>query len=327
VVSPDVEAMWLQPAQGDAVPLPTEAVLGIPGTPLAADVIRVVGPGSALRAQFDSLIPALWWSTSLTLGELVRRRMGRGVLDKLVAPVVRSVYSLHPDDLSLDRIAGLRAALMVQGSLSAAVRTMRAALPASTAVQGIRGGVHRLVTELEVDLATYGVEITLDRHVGSLAGLPGQVVVAAPGIVTPLDGRRVVLVTLVVDESSLDAMPRDAGVLVASGTPSVMARSLTHSTAQWQWLRERSGGKHVLRLSYDSEPSDLPGQALTDASKLLGMELQHSSVVDFARVEWTRPAASIAPAEIVVVGETVGGSGIAGIVAHAEATAAELLAT
>ena len=326
IVSPDGEGAWLQPVTGEAVPLPAVGVLGIPGAPLAADVIRVVGMRAALRAQLDSLIPALWWSKSLTLGGLVRRRMGRGMLDKLVTPVVHGVYSMHPDQLALDRVAGLRATLMMQGSLTAAVRKMRAAAPSGAAVQGIRGGINRLVTELEADLDTYGVDVTLGRRVESLDGLPGTVIVAAPGITAPLNGRRVVLVTLVLDEPALDAAPRGTGVLVAPGASSVAARALTHSTAKWEWLRERTGGKHVVRLSYDADPADPSGQAVKDASRLLGVRLDPSSVVDFARVEWVRPAASTAPEGIAVVGETVGGSGIAGIVAHAEAKAAELLA-
>ncbi|MGV8880835.1 MAG: protoporphyrinogen/coproporphyrinogen oxidase [Rhodoglobus sp.] len=326
IVSPDGDGAWLQPVTGDAVPLPAVGVLGIPSAPLAADVIRVVGMSAALRAQLDSLIPALWWSKSLTLGGLVRRRMGRGMLDKLVTPVVHGVYSMHPDQLALDRVAGLRATLMMQGSLTAAVRKMRASAPSGAAVQGIRGGINRLVTELEADLDTYGVDVTLGRRVESLDDLPGTVIVAAPGITAPLDGRRVVLVTLVLDDPALDAAPRGTGVLVAPGASSVMARALTHSTVKWEWLRERTGGKHVVRLSYDADPSDPVGQAVKDASRLLGVRLDPSSVVDFARVEWVRPAASTAPEGIAVVGETVGGSGIAGIVAHAEAKAAELLA-
>ena len=51
-------------------------------------------------------------------------------------------------------------------------------------------------------------------------------------------------------------------------------------------------------------------------------------VVDAAHVSWVRPAAAAAdlPADVTVVGETVAGSGLAGIVAHAERTAADLLA-
>ena len=323
VVPPSADGAWLQPASGPAVPLPATSLLGIPGVPLAADVIAVVGGGSALRAQLDAIIPSFRIPAGRTLGSLVRRRMGRGVLEKLVAPVVRGVHSVHPDEILLDRAApGLRASLALHGSLASAVRAMRASSPAGSAVSGIRGGIHRLVTELTADLVTYGVDVQLGRRVTSTSGLPGTVVLA-----TPLDepaGRRIVLGTLVVRAPGLDAAPRGTGMLVAEGSTLVQARALTHSTAKWEWLRERANGKHVLRLSYDVEPDNFAETARLDAQALLGVDLPASSVVDFARVEWLRPVGGGAEPGIVV-GESVAGSGLAGIVAQADRVADGLL--
>ncbi len=326
IVAPTSEGAWMQPVSGEALPLPAVGLVGIPGTPLAADVIAAVGAPAALRAQLDAIMPSLWARKSLTLGTLVRRRMGRTVLDKLVVPVVHGVYSMHPDDLPIDRVAGLRAAYAHEGSLAAAVRSLRAAAPAGAAVEGIRGGVHRLVTELTADLVTYGATVELGRRVTTIDGLAGTVVVAAPGVVAPVNGRSVTLATLVVDVPELDAAPRGTGVLVAPGAPGIRARALTHSTAKWEWLRERARGMHVLRLSYDEVPDDLAEVARADAQALLGTSIAASSVVDFARVDWIRPAPVREVGEHIVVGETVGGTGIAGIVAHANATADTLLA-
>ena len=324
VVSPSNAGAWLQPVSGPAVPMPATNLLGIPGTPLAADVIAVIGKRAAIRAEFDAIIPSLWASKSLTLGALVRRRMGSGVLEKLVAPIVHGVHSLHPDDIQLDRAApGLRAAFAREGSLAAAVRFMRDAAPAGSSIAGIRGGMHRLATELAADLQTYGVEVQLGRTIqpGSIGG---TVVMAAP--TDPTAGRRIVLATLVVNAPELDSAPRGTGLLVAAGAAGISARALTHSTAKWEWLRERAAGRHVLRLSYDAEPQQLQATALQDASVLLGVRLDDSRVVDFARVEWLRPAASSAGDGIIQVGESVAGSGLAGVIRQAEAAAAELLA-
>ena len=107
-------------------------------------------------------------------------------------------------------------------------------------------------------------------------------------------------------------------MLVAQGARGIRARALTHSTAKWEWLRERAGGREVLRLSYDDEPENLAETARQDASALLGVPLP--APVDVARVEWIRSVEG--PAD---VGETVAGSGLAGIIAQANATAEELL--
>ena len=321
IVAPLDAPAWLQPADGDPVPLPATGLLGIPGTPLAADVLRVVGTRAGLRAQLDAVIPSVWTRRSETLGHLVRRRMGRGVLERLVDPVARGVYSSAPDDIPIDRVPGLRAALEKEGSLAAAVRSLREAAPAGAAVAGIRGGVNRLVVELLADLESLEVGLERNRRVTALEeldDLDGHVVLAAP--LQP-GGRTVTLATLVVDAPELDANPRGTGVLVGGGG---RARALTHSTAKWEWLRERAAGRHVLRLSYDAEPHELETAAAADARALLGVDL---TVVDFARVVWTRPEPQTAPPGVSLVGETATAPGLAGIVRQAEDAAQRILDT
>lgn len=322
IVAPAPGPAWLQPAVGDAVPLPATALLGIPSDPLAADVVRVVGRAAAERAAELDARPVA--DVPATLGALVRERLGEEMLDRLVAPVVHGVHSQHPDELPVARAhPGLADAVVTAGSLSGAVARLRAAAPPGAAVAGIRGGINRLVPALADDLERRGGEVRLGERVSDLAALDGRVVVAAPGVAAPAaPGRRIDLVTLVVEQEELDAAPRGTGLLVAAGAP-VRARALTHATAKWQWLRDAAAGRHVIRLSYDATPEDPVAAARADAEVLLGVELP--VVVDAALVSWVRPPAASPPGDMMVVGETVAGSGLAGIVAHAERTAADLL--
>ncbi|MBW9121743.1 FAD-dependent oxidoreductase [Microbacterium trichothecenolyticum] len=324
IVAPAPRPAWLQPVTGDAVPLPATALLGIPADPLADDVVRVVGLAAAERATALDARPV--GEVPATLGALVRERHGAEMLDLLVAPVVHGVHSQHPDELPVARAhPGLADAVVSAGSLSGAVARLRAAAPPGAAVAGIRGGINRLVPALADDLERLGGDIRLGARVDDLGVLEGTVVVAAPGVASPASpGRRIDLVTLVVEQDELDAAPRGTGLLVAAGAP-VGARALTHATAKWEWLREAAAGRHVVRLSYDQTPADPLAAAVADAQTLLGVRLP--VVVDAAQVFWVRPAAaSVVPPDVPVVGETVAGSGLAGIVAHAERTAAELLA-
>jgi oxygen-dependent protoporphyrinogen oxidase len=344
IVTPNPEGAWLQPATGPAFRLPENSLLGIPGSPMAKDVTAIIGYRAALRALADGLAPHAPTSPETTLGDLVRRRMGKDVLDKLVRPIVRGVHSADADVLKIDNVApGLRAALDRNGSLSQAVLELRAtSARAGSAVAGISGGVVRIADALQADLERFGVDIRLgtrvtatgDDHVmiesadgGEL--IEGEVVIAAPGLLEPEAGRghRVVLATLVVDQPLLDAAPRGTGVLVAEGSRDIRARALTHSTAKWAWLAERAGGKHVVRLSYDAEPDgDLATVAREDAAALLGVPLEPSRVIDFARVAWYRPnRLTHTPDGIHLAGESIAGTGLASVVAQAEALAAKLL--
>lgn len=177
VVAPSSAGAWLQ-LPDRAVPLPRVGMLGIPGSPWAADVRAAVGVLGALRASLDRVLPARWGlgaggahgtQPTQNLGRLVRVRQGRRVLDRLVTPVVAGVHATHPDDADLDVVLpGLRDRLARHGSLGAAVTAMRAAAPAGSAVAGLRGGMHRLVEALVADVAARGVELRTGVEVTSL---------------------------------------------------------------------------------------------------------------------------------------------------------------
>jgi oxygen-dependent protoporphyrinogen oxidase len=338
IVTPNPEGAWLQPASGRAFRLPENSLLGIPAVPLATDVTSIIGMRAGFRALADAVMPAPIGAKSKTLAELVRRRMGQAVLDQLVEPVVRGVHSTSADALDPDQVApGLRAGLLRTGSLARSVLELReTSARAGSAVAGIRGGVNRIVEELSARLERFGVDVRLNTMVTELgdgyviAGgrrFEGQVVVAAPGVVNDVsDGTRVTLATLVVDQPLLDTAPRGTGLLVAEGAPGIQARALTHATAKWQWLAERAGGKHVLRLSYDGLRDDLAEVARQDAAALLGVPLEASRVVDFARVTWYRPKRQThTPDGILAVGESIAGTGLASVVGQAEALASGLL--
>ena len=342
VVRPNSAGAWLLATDGTAFPLPKTGLLGIPGIPLAADVIGIIGFWAALRAQLDELMPGLVASKEQNFSRLVRRRMGRAVLEQLVAPVTLGIHSRHPNDLDVDVVApGLRAAMLSTGSLAHAVLKLRDAAPAGSAVSGIVGGMFELIEALGRDLERRGVLVRTSARVTSadangvtLSGgerLDADRVVLATPLAPPVE-TPIVLATLVVEAPQLDAAPRGTGLLIAPGGTGIRAKALTHATAKWAWLAEtvveHSGEhRHVLRLSYDRVPLEqLQERARQDAERLLGVTLTPSSVVGFAHVEWSLPASKPEPIDgVTVVGESVAGIGIAAVIAHANREAERLL--
>ncbi|MFC7878138.1 protoporphyrinogen/coproporphyrinogen oxidase [Isoptericola sp. NPDC057391] len=188
---------------------------------------------------------------------------------------------------------------------------------------------------------------------------PGQ---AAPGAVpvpTPEPGADIWLATLLLDAPELDDAPRGSGLLVApdaegaggsgvAGTAGVRAKALTHATAKWPWLADRvraaaGPGVHVVRLSYGrigtaTEPPSAE-QAARDASALLGVDLT-DRVRDHLLQRWDGSLPPPTPAYraqvgsftaavghtpgLAVTGGWVAGTGLAAIVAHAQAAVAAL---
>lgn len=326
IVRPDPAGAWVQLPQGPQQ-LPRTGILGIPSSPWAPEVRRAIGLPGALRASFDRFLPPQYGAGGdvTSVASLVRARMGNRVLKRLVEPVVGGVHSADPAILDVDMVApGLRAALAAHGSLAAAVLAQRAAMKAGSAVAGLEGGMHRLVTALEADLRARGVKLLLNRPVDVIEraddgwqvrsgdwstkadrlcvaiGGPAAVDLLGPSVpglfeLEPAEGPEISLVTLVLDMPELDRAPRGTGILVAPHVPGVQAKALTHATAKWKWLADAAGpGTHVLRLSY-GRAGDAPGRfadfdlfeaALRDASVLLDVQLTPADVLGWDLVAW-----------------------------------------
>jgi len=245
IVAPNPAGAWLYlpstpyctgPSEGPAagsvsVPLPKAGVLGIPPSPLADDVRRVIGWRGAARAYLDRLKPVLTIGREHSLGALVHKRMGPRVLDRLVEPVASGVYTASANDLDIDAVApGLNNALTTTGSLSGAVALLRGSAPAGSAVGGLFGGMSTLVAALRADLDLYGVEIVMGARVESLARIDRATDAPAP---TPAPAWTITLAPPAGPES-----PTELGSSApADAPPTLAARFVIVATQGAQALR------------------------------------------------------------------------------------------
>ncbi|MFM2353933.1 MAG: hypothetical protein RLZZ608_1339 [Actinomycetota bacterium] len=343
VQSPLVERRWLHTAAGETLPLPVPSLLGIPTITMSDDVTSIVGRRAGWRGLVDALLPGPVGATAPTLGALVRRRMGDGVLERLVAPVVEAVRGEHPDAVPLTAVPGLAHHLLRENSLGRAVARMRLEGDddgvIDQSVGALDGGMHTLVEALLADLDRFGVPIEYGVRVAEalvdhvVIAAPddsaepevrhGLVVVAAPELVTRAetgraDSRAEWVATLVIDGDALTGSPRDAGVLVARGG-AVTARTLTHLSARWNSLRAAADGRSIVRLTYDEAPE--LEQARGDAEVLLGVSIPRTAVLDHAIVSWMRAGAVTVDGSIAVVGEHVAGRELGRVIAQARSVA------
>lgn len=187
-------ALWIGGAatrNGDAVPVPSDAVLGIPANPWDAGVRRVIGWRGAWRAYVDRLRPPLTIGRERNLGALVRARMGDRVCDRLVAPVTRALHGLEPHDVDVEAaVPGLSAALTRTGSLAGAVASLADDRPGRATVAG---GLGVVSDALSRRLDDFGVEVRTRTRAEALVRLPDggwtvTVDAAAAGDVPALPG-------------------------------------------------------------------------------------------------------------------------------------------
>ncbi|MDN4480034.1 protoporphyrinogen/coproporphyrinogen oxidase [Demequina muriae] len=341
IVFPERRPAWVVTSEA-AYPLPATGWLGVPTTVFTRELRRALGWRGTARLLSDRFTRVRDVDDSTSLGELARDRLGDRATERLVAPVVQGIYSRPLDDIALGDVApGLAAEVVRKGGLVRAAAARRAASPAGSAVQGLVGGMATLIDALAADARSRGAEIALETPVGALekAGsgwtvwsggtshradgvvlaVPRPVVSALVPHVAWAEDRQVAIVTLVLDAPELDSAPRGTGVLAVGNVSG--AKALTHSTAKWRWLADRTGGRHVVRLSYGIDNArDARAHALSDASTLLGVALKEAQVRDIERVQWADSApAAVEDREPVpglhLVGSAAGLSGIAAIVA------------
>ena len=300
------------------------AMLGVPTDLLAPSVIDILGEEAAASARtLDSRAPGPL-DPEITLGALVRERMGDTVADRILTPVVAGVHAADPDLVECEAvIPGLLRALAETGSLAAAAARLRSAsgVPGA-AIAGLRGGMTTLVAALEQDVTRLGVDVRVGSPVrgvtrrgngwsvtlddATLATDDLVLAVDAPAAARLLDAERgprealariavgdIAVVAMVLAAPELDDDPVGSGLLVAPGHPSVVAKALTHASAKWAWIREAYGpGRHLVRLSYGRDGrvqegmDDLPAIARADVSAIFALD--EPDVVDLRITRWDR---------------------------------------
>ena len=147
------------PSQWGLHRFPDHAYLGIPADPLAPDVVAIIGQEAARRAAQDADLPGAVGTgpeDPADLASFVTARMGAGVLERLVRPIVAGIHSADPADLAADVVMpGLRRATAELGSLSAAVaavlerrRARQDGVGSRSVDAAVEGGLFRLTDAL-----------------------------------------------------------------------------------------------------------------------------------------------------------------------------------
>ncbi|CAM3102081.1 NAD(P)/FAD-dependent oxidoreductase [Actinomyces slackii] len=155
--------LFLPPLEGTGAwslhRFPAQALLGIPADPLAADVVDIIGQEAAHRAAADRELPAAVGTDPQAPGDLasfVSARMGPGVLERLVRPIVAGIHTADPSLLAADAIApGLRRETARLGSLAAAVESRLGTRSASRSAS-VEGGMLALTGALREAIEAAG---------------------------------------------------------------------------------------------------------------------------------------------------------------------------
>ena len=172
---------FISPAAGNAYlvsrgklrPIPDKTVLGVPTSLRALMASRVVSPLAMARAGLDLVKPDNWPGEDESVAELVSRRLGPEIAERLVDPLVSGIMASDTRNLSAQIVTPqLAEAARKNRSLIKALRSQRAAAAANAPNQPVfysfEGGIGVLVDRLaralqDVDIRLSTAANSLDR--------------------------------------------------------------------------------------------------------------------------------------------------------------------
>jgi len=288
--------------------LPAGTLLGVPADIAALAESQVLSPAGLARVIEATTGPGDAVLADVTVGDLVRRRLGPEVVERLVDPLLGGVYAGRADTLSLRAtMPALAAALRTPRSLVAAAGEARptpAAGPGQPVFASVRQGlgalVDGLVARIDADIRL-SLPVREVRRTGTgfrlTAGpVPAPtyvdadaVVVAAPAPaagrllreVTPgaaallsgIEYASVAIVTLVYPAA---ALPPGSGLLVAT-TEHRAVKAVTFSSQKWADLDgdhtvlRASIGRHGEEALLQRDDHELSAIAVRDIAALTGL--------------------------------------------------------
>ncbi len=131
--------------RGRLRPLPTGTLLGVPADLAALARSEVLSARGLARVPLDLVTPGERITEDVSVGALVRQRLGAEVVERLVDPLLGGVYGGRADELSLQAaLPALVGPLHLNRSLIRAARAARGTPAPGPVFAGIPGGLGRL---------------------------------------------------------------------------------------------------------------------------------------------------------------------------------------
>lgn len=288
--------------------LPGNVLGGLPDG--VAPLLRsgIISPLGIARASLDLILPPTRIEADCAVGELVSRRLGREALDRLVDPLLGTIYGADCDRLSLRATAPqLERLARDHRSLIGGLRAAKPAPASGPLFMSLPGGLERIVTRLREQLQDAellcGVAVTrLDRApdgryrlsgpdceplladgvvIAAPAGQAGRILGArSPAAATLLRAIRytsTVVVTLRYPAEALSQPLPGAGFLVPQSERRLLG-ACTWLSAKWPhlaasgetWLRCSVGRRNAAR-ALSSDDATLVGELSAELCEAMGL--------------------------------------------------------
>ncbi|WP_436794941.1 protoporphyrinogen oxidase [Actinospongicola halichondriae] len=337
-------------AHGALRPLPAAHLLGVPTDLDDLASTGLVSDGGLERARSDLTSDASAPTEDMSVGALVRSRLGDEVCDHLVEPLLGGINAGEADLLSAAAVAPqIWACANAGGSLIRAAAETRNRAVASgdpvfaTPAHGMAALPEHLVARLAADIrrSTPAPALRLDDNGAHLGDEPFDgVIVATPADVAAtllqtavpdaadvlgrVDFASVVMVTVVADAASVDHALDGSGFVVAR-TAGVPITACSWGSSKWAHWADGDHAVFRISIGHDADPTDwcsyddasLVAVALDGLQSTMGIEI---SPVGSRVGRWRRSFPQYRPGHLDLVADVHRAAAAAGPVALAGAS-------
>jgi oxygen-dependent protoporphyrinogen oxidase len=226
-------------------PLPPRLLAGVPDGFRAVIASGILSPAGLARAGLDLIIPARPPKEDVSIGSIVRRRLGAQTLARLIDPLLGGIHAGSCDELSVRAVAPqLEAALRKRRSLVRGLRALSGGpprAPAAPAFLTLSGGLEELVDALRRELGT--IECRTGTALESLRALPGggARLMLADGDTLDADHVILALPSFAAATLTAEACPQAAAELEGIPYASVATIALSYPSGAFERPLEGSG--------------------------------------------------------------------------------------
>lgn len=148
--------------------IPSDVLMGVPAKMRSFATTNLFSPMGKLRAAIEPLLPTTTDDDSI--GHYIRKRFGREIHERLVDPLVGSIYAADTDNFSMAAVPQIATLTESRSALLAAGKTRKAAskAPASPIFGVPMRGMGALIDTLSQRVTSLGGNIVFDARVSDI---------------------------------------------------------------------------------------------------------------------------------------------------------------
>jgi len=287
---------------GSLRPLPKGQLLGLPTDLDELAASGLVSPAGMERARADLASEAPPLDRDVSVGELVRARLGDEVCDHLVEPLLGGINGGEADGLSVQACApqiwacATRGGSLVRAAADVRAATVDTGAPVfATPAAGMAALPRRLADALRAEirlgatpalaLDARGMEVDGERYDGVVVAVPAPAAAAllaatapdAAGVLRGAEVASVVMVTVLAERVAIEH-PLDASGVVVARDAGLDITAASFASSKWAHWDDGEHAVFRISLGHDADPVDwcartddqLVAVAVRDLAALLG---------------------------------------------------------